>query len=339
MADFRYYAGMDSSAFLAHYGVGHEKGGNSGRYKWGSGDRPYQRTSMEGKNYGDSSVAKEIQKRHKKEAKGYQKSLRKLEYKRTVKKNYGKDAEAAEISKKIKETISELESRGYVLNSKNFQQYVDHGEQTIGYLLAGPFGALAASAIYSNKHKEDSKKYTVRTPEQAKLDAAKAKEKKLTDEYIDAADKFERASKDDPKWEQRRREVEAKEKAANNAMVERARVQHPDDSDEKIATRLGFPVDEVKSVSKSEKYGSSKNGSSAKKESSGNDVRSKAQKALNTKEGKRLADKMDSLEEKYLNIAEDDSTPHDDTYQRKKDQARRAYENAEKQWIRYRDSM
>ena len=253
MADFMEYYGADfSHEFLAHYGVGHDKGGSSGRYKWGSGDRPYQRTSMEGKNYGDSSVAKEIQKRHKKEAKGYQKSLRKLEYKRTVKKNYGKDTEAAEISKKIKETISELESRGYALNSKNFQQYVDHGEQIIGYLLAGPFGALAASAIYSNKHKEDSKKYTVRTPEQAKLDAAKDKEKKLLDEYYDAADKVERSHPDyDKNYDKLYDDMKRKEKAANDAMVERARVQHPDDSDEKIAKRLGFQVDEVKSVPKS----------------------------------------------------------------------------------------
>lgn len=41
--DFRMYQGMDSSEFLAHYGVGHLDGGNSGRFKWGSGERPYQR--------------------------------------------------------------------------------------------------------------------------------------------------------------------------------------------------------------------------------------------------------------------------------------------------------
>lgn len=50
MSDFRDYAGVDfSREFLAHYGKGHLDGGKSGRYKWGSGDRPYQRTSMEGK--------------------------------------------------------------------------------------------------------------------------------------------------------------------------------------------------------------------------------------------------------------------------------------------------
>lgn len=42
--DFRLYAGVDfSSEFLAHYGVGHLDGGNSGRYKWGSGKNPKQR--------------------------------------------------------------------------------------------------------------------------------------------------------------------------------------------------------------------------------------------------------------------------------------------------------
>lgn len=40
--DFRLYAGMDSSEFLAHYGVGHDQGGHSGRYPWGSGKRPRQ---------------------------------------------------------------------------------------------------------------------------------------------------------------------------------------------------------------------------------------------------------------------------------------------------------
>ena len=41
--DFRIYQGMDFSDFLAHYGKGHLDGGNSGRYKWGSGKNPKQR--------------------------------------------------------------------------------------------------------------------------------------------------------------------------------------------------------------------------------------------------------------------------------------------------------
>lgn len=44
MADFRKYCGMDTSTFLRHYGVGHEDGGHSGRYPWGSGENPKQRT-------------------------------------------------------------------------------------------------------------------------------------------------------------------------------------------------------------------------------------------------------------------------------------------------------
>ena len=30
---------------LMHYGVGHEAGGHSGRYPWGSGESPYQHAS------------------------------------------------------------------------------------------------------------------------------------------------------------------------------------------------------------------------------------------------------------------------------------------------------
>ena len=65
--------------FLFHYGVGHEDGGNSGRYPWGSGDIPYQHsdefynkvnrlrnqdfvyTDKSGKKYyGDTAIAKSM---------------------------------------------------------------------------------------------------------------------------------------------------------------------------------------------------------------------------------------------------------------------------------------
>lgn len=42
MNDFRQYKGIDYSYYLSHYGVGHDKGGHSGRYPWGSGNRPKQ---------------------------------------------------------------------------------------------------------------------------------------------------------------------------------------------------------------------------------------------------------------------------------------------------------
>lgn len=45
--DFRLYQGMDFSDFLAHYGVGHEQGGHSGRYAFGSGKNPKQRIIKE----------------------------------------------------------------------------------------------------------------------------------------------------------------------------------------------------------------------------------------------------------------------------------------------------
>lgn len=33
---------MSNEEFIAHHGVGHLDGGNSGRYPWGSGEDPYQ---------------------------------------------------------------------------------------------------------------------------------------------------------------------------------------------------------------------------------------------------------------------------------------------------------
>ena len=48
MADFREYQGIDfSSMFLVHYGVGHENGGHSGRYAWGSGEKPMQDSPLD----------------------------------------------------------------------------------------------------------------------------------------------------------------------------------------------------------------------------------------------------------------------------------------------------
>lgn len=43
--DWRLYTGFDDSAFIAHYGVGHDNGGHSGRYPWGSGDKKKKRPS------------------------------------------------------------------------------------------------------------------------------------------------------------------------------------------------------------------------------------------------------------------------------------------------------
>lgn len=45
--DIKRYLGsaqMSNEEFIIHYGVGHLDGGNSGRYPWGSGENPYQRS-------------------------------------------------------------------------------------------------------------------------------------------------------------------------------------------------------------------------------------------------------------------------------------------------------
>ena len=44
--EYSLYMGLDSSPYLIHYGKGHDQGGHSGRYPWGSGERPKQ--SLEG---------------------------------------------------------------------------------------------------------------------------------------------------------------------------------------------------------------------------------------------------------------------------------------------------
>ena len=35
-----------SDLYIMHYGVGHDKGGHSGRYPWGSGDNPRQSDAL-----------------------------------------------------------------------------------------------------------------------------------------------------------------------------------------------------------------------------------------------------------------------------------------------------
>lgn len=58
--DFRLYAGVDfSREFLCHYDVGHDRGGHSGRYPWGSGDRPKQDLEVPNKDRGPENSTSE----------------------------------------------------------------------------------------------------------------------------------------------------------------------------------------------------------------------------------------------------------------------------------------
>ena len=47
---------MSNDLYIMHYGVGHDKGGHSGRYPWGSGDQPY------GETHGEKDALKEYKK-------------------------------------------------------------------------------------------------------------------------------------------------------------------------------------------------------------------------------------------------------------------------------------
>lgn len=45
--------------YLSHYGVGHDKGGHSGRYEWGSGASPYQSLTKEQRNNLDKNLKRQ----------------------------------------------------------------------------------------------------------------------------------------------------------------------------------------------------------------------------------------------------------------------------------------
>lgn len=113
MADFREYAGIDASAFLIHYGVGHLQGGNSGRYKWGSGKNPMQRNPLSG--HYDVDLAKN----------NYKKAKRRSKYLRTElneRKALRRDAKDAYIDAKLDRIDSDFvdEERDRALD-KNYK--------------------------------------------------------------------------------------------------------------------------------------------------------------------------------------------------------------------------
>lgn len=99
MADFREYVGMDSSEFLMHYGRGHLDGGNSGRYKCGSGKNPMQRNPLSG-HYNVDSAKND-----------YKKAKRRSRFLRTElkeRKALSKDAKDAYVDAKLDRMDSEF---------------------------------------------------------------------------------------------------------------------------------------------------------------------------------------------------------------------------------------
>lgn len=110
MTDFRYYAGMDSSAFLAHYGKGHLDGGNSGRYKLGSGKRPRQALEYD---RGDDSNKPASRVSSRGEAKKSVKRLNKLD-KQLAEARYQKyksSQDYAKASKKFDDRFNKIQSK------------------------------------------------------------------------------------------------------------------------------------------------------------------------------------------------------------------------------------
>lgn len=64
---YQYYLGRDSTDHLFHYGVGHDRGGRSGRYPWGSGKSPRGKRSS-GTSDGNSDGKKRTSTKNQKTA-------------------------------------------------------------------------------------------------------------------------------------------------------------------------------------------------------------------------------------------------------------------------------
>ena len=148
MADFREYDGVDFTAdFIIHYGVGHEDGGHSGRYPWGSGKKVKYQHKLE--NIQDAKSRKKV-------SRYYTKRLNKLEGER-VKDSYKyfridniserKQKRILERSRKrheeLMDTIKELSRNGYGINSKAYNKDMTKGKRIAEALLTGRYRSKA----------------------------------------------------------------------------------------------------------------------------------------------------------------------------------------------------
>lgn len=239
--------------------------------------------------------------------------------------------ETQEIENKIQDTINELGRKGYNLYSKEvLRDAVPLGKSMATHVIFGLPGTLVLRAVTPNQGFERGTKYKV-------VDEVEETTNRISDaltlggasgldleriakssgrysmsqkDYEDAYDKAEAAYKDTMSKASSRREIK---EAKDN--LDRART----------AMESNY----------------AKNNSSNSSTSSGNTdvVRAKAQKALNTERGQLLSRKMDTAEERYLNIAENDFVPHDAAYRSRYEKAQQELDRAKQEWIRYRDSM
>lgn len=122
MADFRDYIGMDSSAFLSHYGRGHLDGGNSGRYKWGSGKNPHQRsgtsTSAKKKKQSDAKLRQWKEKELANVDKRYNARINKLQEELDEKNKRYNSKENIDAVYKNPDTVYDQDNEMYKLESK-----------------------------------------------------------------------------------------------------------------------------------------------------------------------------------------------------------------------------
>ena len=197
MADFREYAGIDASTFLMHYGKGHLDGGNSGRFKWGSGERPWQRTSMEGKggsrdndsNKPASRVSsrgeakksvKRLNKLDKQLAEArYQKYKSSQDYAKASKKSSNRKMSDAEdrmkasdhdikaIQSEMDDIVKSLTDSGYDISTESTKRAVGKGK-TAALNALGVIGAMTLGVgVFSTNKKMIGTKYKLKGTESA----------------------------------------------------------------------------------------------------------------------------------------------------------------------------
>lgn len=190
MVDFRDYKGMDASAFLMHYGVGHEHGGHSGRYAWGSGKRPRQDQEYD---RGDDSNNPAPRVASRSDAKKSVKRLNKLDkqlaearyrkyksgqdYDKASKKSSSRkmadaedrmklaDSDVKSIQSEMNDIVKSLTDSGYDISAEATKRAVGKGKTAVLNAL-GAIGAMTLGVgVFSTNKKMIGTKYKLKDTE------------------------------------------------------------------------------------------------------------------------------------------------------------------------------
>ena len=165
--------------YIIHYGVGHDKGGHSGRYPWGSGRKQHGKAYTKELNDLDKSSTKHLGNYMKYDAKRRTADDKAAKY---LQKHYGSEKEshikkmaslhnkAQNLKTKADEeyarsqkadgttwkVIADAHVDGYRISSKECMRNAEKGRQYIQTLLGGPLGNAAINTYRYNKYYKDA---------------------------------------------------------------------------------------------------------------------------------------------------------------------------------------